>query len=46
MRPRGFAYPFPLAYFALDTWRGCEHEAFLVLWNQERVDRGIPSIFG
>jgi len=45
MRHRGLAYPFPLAYFLLDTWRGCTHECFLLVWDQQRVDRGIPSIF-
>ncbi len=47
MRHRGVAYPFPLAYFALDVWRGwgCD-EAHLMVWNQQRVERGIPSIFG
>ncbi len=43
--PRGIGMKFPLAYFALDTWRGVQHETYLVLWDQQRKDRGIPSIF-
>ena len=46
MRYRGIAYPYPLAYFALDTFAGRTHESYLLVWDQQRVDRGIPSIFG
>lgn len=44
--PRGVPLVFGLAYFALDVWRGCAHEALLLVWDRQRVDRGIPSIFG
>ena len=46
MRIRGFAYPFPLAYFVLDVFRGAHHEAHLLLWDRQRVEKGIPSIYG
>ena len=45
-RHRGVAYPFPLAYFLLDAWNGARHAMFVVMWDQQRKDRGIPSIFG
>ena len=44
--PRGTALTFSMTYFALDVWRGCAHEALLLVWDQQRVDRGVPSIFG
>mgnify|MGYP001572600686 CR=1 FL=1 len=43
--PRGCAYPFPLAYYLLDVFKGGVHECWLLVWDQERTDRGIPSIF-
>jgi hypothetical protein len=46
MRYRGVAYPFPLAYHLLDIWNGHRHECFVLTWDQQRKDRGIPSIFG
>lgn len=46
MRYRGLAYPYPLAYFVLDTFAGRAHECFLLVRDCERADRGIPSIFG
>lgn len=46
MRHRGLAYPFPLAYFVLDVFNDSAHECFLLVWNQQRVDSGVPSIFG
>ncbi len=46
MRHRGLAYPFPLAFYALDSWNGQVHECFLLLWDQQRVRFfGIPSIY-
>ena len=45
MKHSGVAYPFPLAYFLIDVFDKQAHECFVLVWNQQRVDRGIPSIF-
>ncbi len=45
-RYRGVAYPFPLAFYLLDVWNGQRHAALSVVWDQQRKDRGVPSIFG
>jgi hypothetical protein len=29
----------------LATWSGKHHEAWMLLWDQSRVVRGIPSIY-
>ncbi len=46
MRYRGVAYPYPLAYYLLDVFNNRAHATYAVLWDQQRKDRGIPSIFG
>lgn len=44
--PRGIAYPFPLAHYVLDVFRDSAHECFLLVWDRQRIERGIPSIYG
>lgn len=46
MRHRGVEYPFPLAYLLLDVFNDQAHECFVLVWDQQRVDRGVPSIYG
>lgn len=36
---------FPLAAFLLSAWLGNAHEAFVLVWNRQRVEDGTPSIF-
>lgn len=45
MRHRGIAYPFPLAYALLDAFNSRMHACFVLVWDQQRKDRGVPSIF-
>jgi hypothetical protein len=43
--PRGILLSLPLTCFALAVWCGSAHEAILLVWDRQRVERGIPSVF-